>query len=44
MANNYKTAEPVFMISSIVLVILFVYGIVVVNLKAFDKMNELENL
>jgi len=44
MASNYEVADPLFMVSSVVLVVIFVYGIAVVNLKAFDKMNELEDL
>lgn len=44
MASNYDTADPFLMISSVVLVMIFVYGIAAVNLKAFDKMDELEEL
>lgn len=44
MASNYNTADPFLMISSVMLVMIFVYGIATVNLKAFDKMDELEEL
>ncbi len=44
MASNYNNTDALFMLSAVILVIIFVYGIVVVNLKAFDKINELEEL
>ncbi len=44
MASNYNLADPFLMISSVVLVVIFVYAMITVNLKAFDKMNELEDL
>ena len=44
MANNYTKASSLMIISSVFLVGIFVYGIVQVNLKAYKKMDELEEL
>ena len=44
MANNYDKASSLMIISSVCLVGIFVYGIVQVNLKAYKKMDELEEL
>jgi len=44
MASHYHHAEPVMMISAMVVVLILVYGIVVTNLKAFQKMDELEEM
>ena len=44
MATSYKTAEPIILISALALVILLSFVIIVVNKKAFEKMDELEEL
>jgi len=44
MATRYKDADASIMIVSMVVVIILAVAIVVVNMKAFDKINELEDL
>ena len=43
-ATSYKTAEPIILISALILTILILFGIIIVNKKAFDKIDELEDL
>lgn len=44
MATNYKDTEPIMMITSMVIVLFLVYAIAMVNIKAFNKIDELEDL
>ncbi len=44
MATHYHDAEPTIMIVAMVVVLSLVYGIAVVNVKAFNKIDELEDL
>ncbi len=43
-ATSYKIAEPFLLILALFLTAVFLYGIIVVNKKAFDKMDELEDM
>jgi len=43
-ATSYKTAEPIMLILALTFTIMLSYGIIVVNKKAFNKMDELEDL
>jgi len=43
-ATSYKTVEPVILISAFALIVLLSFVIIIVNKKAFDKMDELEEL
>ena len=43
-ATSYKTAEPLILISAFALIVLLSFVIIIVNKKAFDKMDELEEL
>lgn len=44
MATSYTTAKPIITIMALVLTILLSFGIIIVNKKAFMKMDELEEL
>ncbi len=44
MATHYHSAEPTVMIVAMILALVLVYGIAVVNIKAFQKIDELEDL
>jgi F0F1-type ATP synthase assembly protein I len=43
-ATSYKIAEPIMLIVALLLTVLLSFGVIVVNKKAFDKMDELEEL
>ena len=43
-ATSYKTTEPIILIAALILTILLSFAIIVVNKKAFSKMDELEDL
>ena len=43
-ATSYKTTEPIILISALVLTIVLSFAIIIVNKKAFSKMDELEDL
>ena len=43
-ATSYKTTEPIILIVALSLTILLSFGIIIVNKKAFIKMDELEEL
>lgn len=43
-ATSYKTAEPIMLILALTLTMMLSYGIIIVNKKAFNKMDELEDL
>ena len=43
-ATSYKTTEPLILISAFALIVLLSFVIIIVNKKAFDKMDELEEL
>jgi len=43
-ATSYKTTEPILLIMALALMILLSFGIIIVNKKAFSKMDELEEL
>ncbi len=43
-ATSYETAEPIMLILALTFTIMLSYGIIIVNKKAFNKMDELEDL
>jgi hypothetical protein len=44
MATHYNDAEPIIMIASMIVSLFLIYAIAVVNIKAFQKIDELEEL
>ena len=43
-ATSYKTTEPLILIAALILTIMLSFAIIVVNKKAFSKMDEPEDL
>jgi len=43
-ATSYKIAEPNILIIALILSIVLLFGIILINKKAFDKIDELEDL
>ena len=43
-ATSYKVAEPIIIVLSLIVVALLSFGIIIVNKKAYAKMDELEEL
>ena len=44
MATHYHNAESLIVIMAMIAVLILVYGIAIVNIKAFRKMDELEEI